>query len=47
MRRSEGMVEWLGGVVLEREVFTDWPMKRLLRMYRKAYPHCDVAVTKA
>lgn len=44
--RSEGMVEWAGGVVLERDLYSGWPLARIFREYRKAYPHCDVEVTR-
>ena len=42
--RSEGKVEWIDRIVLNRSVYSGWPIGRVLAEYRKRYPHGDVAV---
>jgi hypothetical protein len=44
--KQEGSVACDGSVVLDRKVYSGWPMTRLFKNYSKAYPHCDVEVTR-
>lgn len=44
--RSEGTVSHEELIVLDRILYTSWPIARVFSQYRRAYPHCEVEVTR-
>lgn len=43
---STGHVASAEQVVLDRTLYSGWPLARIFKNYCKAYPHCDVGVTR-
>jgi hypothetical protein len=42
---STGHVAAEDRVMLDRTLFSSWPIARIRKQYSKAYPHCVVEVT--
>jgi hypothetical protein len=43
---STGHVATEDRVMLDRTLFSSWPIARIHKQYSKAYPHCEVEVTR-